>query len=59
MRMNLAFRNGVGGFYVFGSSFNTIAKNVACHNAELDALDDGTGVGNVWEANAFCRSSIP
>lgn len=46
------------GFYVLsGSSANTLTRNLACRNGELDALDIGDG-GNVWEANVFCTSEI-
>ena len=40
-----------------GASFNTVSRNIACQNG-LDAFDDGTDVGNVWEENVFCTASI-
>jgi hypothetical protein len=57
--MNQAMLNGARGFSVlFGSSSNTLRRNVACRNSELDAFDDHAGTGNVWEANIFCTSNI-
>ena len=40
-----------------GASFNAVSRNIACQNG-LDAFDDGTDVGNVWEENVFCTASI-
>ena len=46
--------NGQVGIEVrLGSSDNTLRQNVARNNAALDALDDQTGVGNVWTGNRF------
>jgi hypothetical protein len=55
---NAAGRNGNIGFAVIDdSSFNLLRSNVACNNIALDAFDDGTGTGNVWDSNKFCSTS--
>jgi len=51
---NVGNNNGTFGFLVFGgSSFNTFTGNVGRANHSLDALDDGSGTGNVWMNNHF------
>ena len=50
--------NGGGIGVVEGSSFNSVLRNVACHNGHLDAYDDHTGTGNLWKANHFGTSDI-
>jgi parallel beta-helix repeat protein len=55
---NTANENNEIGFLVwFGSSFNTLTRNVGHQNLQLDALDDGTGSGNVWSDNQFGTTS--
>jgi parallel beta-helix repeat protein len=57
-KKNRAMGNGREGFYLlFDSSNNTLIRNVACGNG-IDAYDDGTGIGNVWEANRFCTDNL-
>jgi parallel beta-helix repeat protein len=59
LEMNQAMLNGARGFSVlFGSSGNTLRRNLACRNREFDAFDDQAGTGNVWEANVLCTSNI-
>jgi hypothetical protein len=40
-----------------GSSNNTFSDNTAHQNAILDALDDGSGTGDVWLRNSFGTTS--
>jgi parallel beta-helix repeat protein len=55
---NSANENGGVGFLVFGgSSFTTVNGNVGHGNGSLDALDDGSGTGNVWTGNDFGKTS--
>jgi parallel beta-helix repeat protein len=57
MRNNTQRHDNAGGISVIeGSSFNEVRQNVACANANADAYHDGTGAGNVWEANVFCTT---
>jgi parallel beta-helix repeat protein len=59
LETNQAMLNGARGFSVlFGSSGNSLRRNLACRNSEVDAFDDHAGAGNVWEANIFCTSNI-
>jgi len=49
---NTGNSNGSVGFLVIdGSSFNTLTRNIGRANKALDALDDGSGTGNVWVSN--------
>jgi parallel beta-helix repeat protein len=40
------------------SSNNGVFRNLACRNDTFDASDDGTGTGNVWSHNRFCRPPL-
>jgi parallel beta-helix repeat protein len=52
--LNLGDSNGEDGFLVLGgSSFNVLSLNSGHHNANVDALDDDSGTGNVWKKNNF------
>jgi len=55
---NTANNNSSNGFFAFfASELNTFTENQGCGNFFFDALDQSTGVGNVWEDNDFCTSS--
>ena len=55
---NTANSNHNIGFYVFaGASYNKLIRNVAHENAQLDAVDDDSGVGNIWMMNLFGTTS--
>lgn len=55
---NQALANDGNGFSLhLGASGNTLRRNIACQNI-VDAIDDGSGVGNVWAANDFCTSAV-
>jgi len=55
---NTANENNEIGFLVwFGSSFNTLTRNIGRRNLQLDAFDEGTGSGNVWSENNFGTTS--
>jgi parallel beta-helix repeat protein len=55
---NTGDANGGIGFLVFGgSSTNTLNRNSGHRNGSLDALDDGSGSGNVWTKNHFGKTS--
>jgi parallel beta-helix repeat protein len=50
----VANSNADFGFVVFGgSSNNKVEYSVARGNGNFDAWDEGTGVGNIWNANHF------
>jgi len=38
------------------SSYNLVTENIACRNGNADGYTDGTGSGNVWQANVFCTA---
>lgn len=51
---DIADGNGGVGFLVFGgSSFNVLSFNSGHNNGDVDALDDGSGTGNLWTRNNF------
>jgi parallel beta-helix repeat protein len=54
---NSAARNALGFAALDRSSNNIIRKNTARTNTVWDALDDGTGTGNLWIANVFGKTS--
>jgi parallel beta-helix repeat protein len=53
LRDNTAKNNYVG-FYFGSSSLNTVQRNDACPNRAVDAVQDGSSTGNVFEENRFC-----
>jgi hypothetical protein len=62
---NLSFGNNrsllheaAGISLVTGASSNEVLRNVACRNGVVDAHDDHTGTGNIWQKNQFCASDI-
>ena len=55
---NTADNNGRTGFRVRGESErNTFIRNQGCNNTDFDALDESTGLGNIWNNNDFCTCS--
>ena len=57
MQNNTQGHDNAGGIaLVEGSSFNEVGRNVACANNNADGYSDGTGSGNVWQANVFCTT---
>lgn len=55
---NTANSNGAIGFLASeGSSFNRFSRNLARGNGNVDAMDDGSGTGNVWTNNNFGTTS--
>ena len=51
---NVSNTNGQVGFEVRGgSSGNALSRNTARRNGAFDAVDDQSGVGNVWTNNTF------
>ena len=62
-KTNAAFGNGNIGFYLTADTGptvgNTLRRNVACHNATSDAVDENTLGSNVWTDNRFCTSVMP
>ena len=58
LKGNVATRNALGGFGVFGaSSLNVLQDNRGRNNTNYDALDASTGAGNTWTKNNFATTS--
>lgn len=58
LKGNVATKNALGGFAVFGdSSLNLLQDNRGRNNTNYDGLDASTGAGNTWANNSFATTS--
>jgi parallel beta-helix repeat protein len=54
---NTSDANAIGFWVGNGSSYNAVRENAAHQNGVIDAVDDHSGAGNIWESNSFGTTS--